>query len=192
LEKEQNTKKRTADPRVSQIPALGVFAICSKRFHVHQRLLFVNTTSTPGLHASEILTSQGQDMMLRTTAFYSTISTHRNHNNAAQLNHTYTTIAHTNADAAAATIYDASATATIAATAPTAATATAAGTDTAATTANASVFANVTAKANAAANANAANTTNAASAPPAPPTPPTMQDTTQMQQPRPLPLSPLP
>jgi hypothetical protein len=29
LEKEQNAKKRTADPGVSQIPALGVFAICS-------------------------------------------------------------------------------------------------------------------------------------------------------------------
>ena len=27
--KEQNAKKRTADPGVSQIPALGVFAICS-------------------------------------------------------------------------------------------------------------------------------------------------------------------
>jgi hypothetical protein len=29
VEKKQNAKKRTADLRVSQIPALGVFAICS-------------------------------------------------------------------------------------------------------------------------------------------------------------------
>jgi hypothetical protein len=29
LEKEQNAKKRTADLHVSQIPTLGVFAICS-------------------------------------------------------------------------------------------------------------------------------------------------------------------
>ncbi len=154
--------------------------------------MIINTTSTPGLDASEILTSQGQDMTLRTTAFYSTISTHRNHNNAAQLGHTHTTIDHTNADAAAAAIYDASTTAAVAATAPAAATAAAAGTDAAAGTANASIFANVAAKANAAANANAATTGDAASAPPPPPTPPTMQATMQMQQPRPPPLSPLP
>jgi hypothetical protein len=148
--------------------------------------------STPGLHASEILTSQGQDMMLRTTAFYSTIPTHRNHNNAAQLGHTHTTIAHTNADAAAVVIYNSSTTAAVAATAPAAATPAAAGTDAATTTANASVFANIAAKANAAANANAATTGDAASAPPPLPMPPTMQATTQTQQPQPPPLSPLP
>jgi hypothetical protein len=141
---------------------------------------------------SENLTSQGQDMMLRTTAFYSTISTHRNHNNAAQLGHTHTTIAHTNADTTAATIYDASATAAVAATDPAAATAAAAGTDAAAATTNASVFANIAAKANAAANTNAATTGDALSVPPPPPMPPIMQATTQMQQPRLLPLSPLP
>jgi hypothetical protein len=144
------------------------------------------------VHASEILTSQCQDMTLRTIAFYSTISTHRNHNNAAQLGHTHTTIAHTNADAAAATIYDASATAAVTATAPAAATTAAAGTDAAATTANASIFANSAAKTNAAANANAATTANPTSAPLPPPKPPTTQATTQMQQPQLLPLSPLP
>jgi hypothetical protein len=159
---------------------------------VRQRLQFVNTTSTPGLHASEILTSHGQDMTLRTTAFYSTISTHRNHNNAAQLGHTHMTIAHTNANTAAATIHNASATAAVAATAPAAATAAAAGTDATATTANASVFANVAAKAYATANANAAANNDAASAPPPPSTPPMMQATTQTQQPRLPPLSPLP
>jgi hypothetical protein len=123
-------------------------------------------------------------MTLRTTAFYSTISTHKNHNNAAQLGHTHTTIAHTNANAAAATVYNASATPAVAATAPAAATAAAAGTDAAAATVNASVFANVAAKANAAANANAATTANAASAPTPPPMPLTMQATTKMQQPR--------
>jgi hypothetical protein len=152
--------------------------------------------STPPPHPvfmrQNFLTSQGQDMMLRTTAFYSTISTHRNHNNAAQLGHTYTTIAHTNADPAAAAIYDASATAAVAATAPTAATAAAAGTGAAATTANASIFTNVTAKANTAANANAATTGDAALAPPPPPMPPMTQVTMQTQQPRLPPLSLLP
>jgi hypothetical protein len=131
-------------------------------------------------------------MMLRTTAFYSTISTHRNHNNAAQLGHTHKTIAHTNANAAAVAIYNASATTAIVATAPATATAAAAGTDFAAATANASVFANVAAKANVAANANATTTANAASVPPPLPMPPTMQATTQTQQPWPPPLSPLP
>jgi hypothetical protein len=131
-------------------------------------------------------------MTLRTTAFYSTISTHRNHNNAAQLGHTHTTIAHTNVDAAAATIYDSSATTAVAATAPAAATTTVASTDTATVTANASIFANVAAKANAAANANAATTGDAALAPPPLPMPPTTQVTMQMQQPWPPPLSLLP
>jgi hypothetical protein len=148
--------------------------------------------STLALHASEILTFQGQDMTPRTTAFYSTISTHRYHNNAAQLGHTHMTIVHTNANAATAAIYDASATAAVAAPAPAAATTAAAGTDTAAATANASVFANVAAKANATANANAATIANATSALPLPPMPPTMQATMQMQQPWPLPLSTLP
>ncbi len=131
-------------------------------------------------------------MRLRTIAFYSTISTDQNHNNAAQLSHTHMTIAHTNADAAAAAIYDASAPAAVAATAPAAATTAAAGTDAAPATASASVFANVAAKANAAANANAATTTNAVSAPPPPPTPLRMQATMQTQQPWPPPLSSLP
>jgi hypothetical protein len=104
-------------------------------------------------------------MTLRTTSFYSTISTHRNHDNAAQLGHTHKTIAHTIPDTAAAAIYDASTTAAVAATAPAAATAAAAGTDATAATANTSIFANVAAKANAAANANAATTADAASAP---------------------------
>jgi hypothetical protein len=141
--------------------------------------------STPRPHPvfmrQKISTSQGQDMTLRTTAFYSTVSTHRNHNNAAQLGHTHTTIAHTNANAAVTAIYDASATAAVAATTPAAATAAAASTDAVAATANASVFANVAAKSNAAANANAATTANAASAPLPPPTPLMMQATTQMQ-----------
>ncbi len=131
-------------------------------------------------------------MMLRTTAFYSTISTHRNHNNAAQLGHTHTTIAQTNADAAAAAIYDASATAAVAATTPAAATAATASIHAATATANASSFANVAAKANATANANAVITANAASAPPPLPTPPRTQATMQTQQLRPPPLSPLP
>jgi hypothetical protein len=154
--------------------------------------VYLPSVHRDSVHASEILTSQRQDMMLRTIAFYSTISTHRNHNNAAQLGHTHTTIAHTNANAAAAAIYNASATPAIAATAPAAATAAAAGTDAAAATSNASLFANVAAKANAAANANAATTANASSAPLLLPTPPTMQATTQTQQPRLPPLSPLP
>jgi hypothetical protein len=144
------------------------------------------------IHASEILTPQCQDMTLRTISFYSTISTHRNHNNKEQLSHTHMTIAHTNADAATTAIYDASATAAVAATTSVAATAAAAGTDTAAATANASVFINVTAKANAAANANVATTANAASVSPPPPMLPTMQATMQTQQPWPSPLSPLP
>jgi hypothetical protein len=138
------------------------------------------------------LTSQCQDMMLRTTAFYSTISTHRNYNNAAQHGHTHSTIAHTNANTAAAAIYDASATAAVAATAPAAATAAATGTDATATTANASVVANVAAKANAAANANAATTADAASAPPPPQMLLTTKATMQTQQPWLPPLSPLP
>jgi hypothetical protein len=99
--------------------------------------------------------------------------------------HSYT-IAQTNANGATATIYSVSTTAAIAATTPAAATAAATGTDAAAATANTSIFANVAAK------ANAATTANAASAPPPLPTPPMTQATTQTQQPRLPPLSPLP
>ncbi len=75
-----NAEKRTAVPRLSQIP--GVKRICHLflKFCVWQRFCFVNTTLPAVLHASEIMISQRHDISLNLNHIYPASTNHNNAN----------------------------------------------------------------------------------------------------------------